>query len=277
MTAVADRVAVELGVPVTSSRRLDGGEIGTVTACALADGRRVVAKTGATPLDVEARALRRLAAAGLPTPDVLAVAPDLLVLEHVPHGEWTPRAAEALGERVARLHGTTRDAYGYPEATWKGRLELPNDPFESWPRFFAANRLRPTASAAREAGGITDDSLDRVRALADDLDKYLPANPPAALLHGDLWRNNVVPGDGDVRAVLDPASSYGDPAVDVTYADWCGLDDAFRRGYESVRPLSVSDATRTVYELSFALDHAFHFPDDGYDAAVDDALCTLGR
>lgn len=197
---------------VTGTRALDGGSIGAVTRCALADGRRIVAKTEPTPLDAEARALRPLADAGLSTSTVFAATPDLLVLDFVPADEWTPAAEADFGRRIARRHRTTRATYGYPESTWTGRLELPNEDATDWSAFVAANRLRPTARAVRDADGIPPSTLQRVDAHADTLHQHPPQNPPAALLHGDAWTNNAIPVDGRVRAILDPTPWYGDPA-----------------------------------------------------------------
>ena len=42
----------------------------------------------------------------------------------------------------------------------------------------------------------------------------LPAKPPAALLHGDLWSGNVLFHGGQLAALIDPACYHGDREVD---------------------------------------------------------------
>jgi len=42
----------------------------------------------------------------------------------------------------------------------------------------------------------------------------LPARPPAAVLHGDLWAGNLLPLASGGVACIDPASFIGDPVAD---------------------------------------------------------------
>ena len=50
--------------------------------------------------------------------------------------------------------------------------------------------------------------------LATRLPDMLPATPPAALLHGDLWSGNMLFRGGKLVGLIDPASYYGDREVD---------------------------------------------------------------
>lgn len=272
-----ERIEAATDAIVVRVRQLTGGEIGTAWRVGLDSGRDVAVKTGPAPLDVEARSLRRLAECGLPVPDVVFADEDVLVLEFVPGAEWSSGAAEAFGRAVGRLHGTTDDAYGWHEATWKGRFRQPNPRTGDWPEFYADHRLRPMADAALDADAITDDLRERVDALAADLDDCLPDDPTPRLLHGDVWRENAIVDGDEVRAVVDPAPWYGHHEVELAYAHWCGLGDDFRAGYESAMDVDPEFETRRpLYETYFALDHAFHFPAQSYDDWVCDRLDRLG-
>ncbi|WP_168219974.1 fructosamine kinase family protein [Salarchaeum sp. JOR-1] len=272
-----ERVEAATDAIVVRLTELSGGEIGRVWRAGLDSGQSVAVKTGPAPLDVEARSLRVLADHGAPVPDVVCATEDVLVLDYVPGEEWTPAIERALGRLVARLHRETADTYGWPEPTWKGRFEQPNPRTDDWPAFFADYRLRPVADAADRHGGIDADTRTRVHALADDSDTLLPEKPTPRLLHGDLWRNNAIPGTDDVRALLDPAPWYGHHEVELAYADWCGVGDSFRKGYEDVLDVDPAFADRCpLYELYFALDHAYHFPSEEDDRWVTDRLDRLG-
>lgn len=268
--AATDAIVVRL-------TELSGGEIGRVWRAGLDSGRAVAVKTGPAPLDVEARSLRVLADHGLPVPTVLAATEDVLVLEYVPGADWTPSIERALGRLTARLHDHTHEAYGWPEPTWKGRFEQPNPRTDDWPTFFGDYRLRAVADAAHRNDAVTTDTRARVHALADDTHALLPDAPTPRLLHGDLWQNNAVPGETDVRALIDPAPWYGHHEVELAYADWCGLGNAFRDGYETVRDIDPAfEDRRPLYELYFALDHAYHFPSEDYDNWAENRLDRLG-
>ncbi|GAA0658090.1 fructosamine kinase family protein [Salarchaeum japonicum] len=272
-----ERVEAATDAIVVRLSELSGGEIGRVWRAGLDSGRSVAVKTGPAPLDVEARSLRVLADHGAPVPGVVCATEDVLVLDYVPGEEWTPAIERALGRRVARLHDHTHDTYGWPEPTWKGRFEQPNPRLRDWPTFFGDYRLRPVADAAHRRDAVTDDLHARVHALADDTHTLLPDRPAPRLLHGDLWRNNAVPGTDDVRALLDPAPWYGHHEVELAYADWSGLGDPFRAGYEAVRDIDPEFETRRpLYELYFALDHAYHFPGEDYARWAADRLDRLG-
>ncbi|MFC7058618.1 phosphotransferase [Halovenus salina] len=121
------RIERALGTTVRSLSELDGGMIGTVHRVALEDGRTVVAKTGETPLSVEARMLQYLDASGLPVPAVLAASDNLLVLTHVPgDSEITPAVERDAADHLAALHETTADRFGFPFATLTGTVTQPN-------------------------------------------------------------------------------------------------------------------------------------------------------
>ena len=120
--------------------------------------------------------------------------------------------------------------------------------------------------------------LDRVAASGDD--RFAPAVPalrdalrsahelrpgglPRGLIHGDLFRDNVLWGpDGGLSALLDfESASDGTFAYDlmVTVLAWCVGDDldldrarAMREGYEQVRLLEEGERRGLAAEGAFA-------------------------
>jgi homoserine kinase type II len=90
-----------------------------------------------------------------------------------------------------------------------------------------------------------------------------PAGLPGGLIHGDLFRDNVLwEGDGTLAALLDfESASDGTFAYDlmVTLLAWCVGDDldfararAMREGYEQVRPLEDRERQGLAAEGAFA-------------------------
>ncbi len=65
-----------------------------------------------------------------------------------------------------------------------------------------------------------------MEALAADLPNRLPAHPPAALLHGDLWGGNVLAAGNRVSALIDPACYYGHAEVDIAMLEMFELPAA---------------------------------------------------
>ena len=299
LRALSERVRDALGTGVESVAELDGGEVGRVARVALADGRTVAAKTGETPLTVEAFMLDVLADRGLPVPDVYHRDDDLLVLEYVDgDSEISPaveRDAAGLlaalhGERPADRDGPNGDAtgesngdatgrYGFPRDTVTGPYRQPNPWTDSWVAFFRDRRLDYFAGKAREEGLLSPSLAERLDALADDLDSLLPDDPPSALLHGDVWANNVLTRDGEVRALLDPACYFGHAEVELAYVDFGGsFGDAFFETYDDERGIDPGfrDERCAVYQLVPLLEHLLYFGEDRYAAGLRERLTDLG-
>jgi fructosamine-3-kinase len=274
-------VSDAVGAATVGAAELDGGEVGTVHRVALADGRTVVAKTGPTPLTVEAGMVRYLdAESPLPVPTVLAATDDLLVLEYVPgDGAVTPAVERDLADRLAALHGVTADRPGFPFDTLTGSLRLPNPRVDSWVEFVREFRLRYVLDRAVAGGAVTDRLRDRVEALAADLGSILVEPRAPALLHGDVWTGNlVVDGDRDrVAALLDPACFYGHPEYELAYVRWTdtGGEEFFGR-YRERRGLDPgADRRMRAYAVVPILVHCWYFG-AAYREDLDAALSDLG-
>ena len=116
-------------------------------------------------------------------------------------------------------------------------------------------------------------------ALAGDLDSLLPDDPPAALLHGDVWANNLLAADGEVRALLDPACYFGHAEVELAYVDFGGsFGDAFFETYDDERGIDPGfrDERCAVYQLVPLLEHLLYFEEDRYAAGLRERLTDLG-
>lgn len=194
-----------MGVAVLDSRQLPGGDLGGAALVTLADGRAVMAKEGHL-VDREGAMLRAIAATGAPAPKVLHCDGDLLVMEHV---EADGRAGwESMAEALRLLHAPQECAYGWNADYAFGSVTISNDPLDDWPRFWAERRMLPFC---RHVDAALAQRLETAAARLPDL---LPATPPSALLHGDLWSGNVLFHQGQLAALIDPACYYGDREVD---------------------------------------------------------------
>jgi len=276
-------VADALGTPVTDSTELDGGEVGRVFRVSLADGRAVVAKTGETPLDVEAFMLTFLGDRGLPVPELHHRSDDLLVMEYVEgDGTLTPEAERDVARHLAGLHEESPErsngAFGFPRDTLSGPYRQPNPWTDSWVAFFRDHRLRHVAEAAREADVLSATLFDRLASLAADLESWLPGSPQSSLVHGDVWANNLVLGDDRIRAFLDPACYFGHAEVELAYAAFVGFGDSFFETYEAERGIDSGffEGRREVYQLYPLLEHLLYFEDERYAARIETSLADLG-
>ena len=268
MSAFARRVAALTQVPEARLERLAGGDLSEVLLVARPDGRRSVAKGGAA-VAVEAAMLRALAGAGAPVPNLEAEHDGLLLLEHVENDRVFSAAAwRDIGLRLKALHGHKGERYGWPVDFRIGTVELDNRESDTWPSFWAQQRLLATARV------LDRPWRERIAALAQTLPDRLPARPAPALLHGDLWGGNILVRDGRLAALIDPACYYGDAEVDL---GMLALFDAPGPDFEeSYGPLEPGwEERRPVYQLFPALLHLRLFG-GGYAGMVDRLLLSLG-
>ncbi len=198
--------------------------------------------------------LNALRAAGAPTPQVLAVDPETLVLSCVDGGTGAGDAWASLGRALRALHSHCGDRYGWPHDYAFGALRIDNTPCANWPLFWAQCRLLPFVSR------LPVSLVRRVEQLAASLGERLPAQPPAALLHGDLWGGNVLVHDHEVAALIDPACYYGDAEVDLAMLQLFDRPDP--TFFAHYGPLRAGHVERLpIYRLWPALVHLTLFGD----------------
>jgi homoserine kinase type II len=157
----------------------------------------------------------------------------------------TPEDSRAVGRALARVHMA-----GARESPRPSRFRF-EDLCARLDRVAASGdeRFAPAVPALRDALQSTHDAR--------------PTGLPRGLIHGDLFRDNVLwAGDGRIAALLDfESASEGTFAYDlmVTILAWCVRDDldlerarAMREGYEQVRLLEASERRGLAVEGAFA-------------------------
>ncbi len=89
------------------------------------------------------------------------------------------------------------------------------------------------------------------------LDTILPLNPPAAMLHGDLWGGNFLVTVSGKAALIDPAVYYGHHEADLAMTElFGGFDAAFYNAYREVMPVERGYAERRdLYNLYHLINH----------------------
>ena len=271
----AHRLAALLPAEPVRATPVGGGCICAAYRVELADSRTVFVKERADAPDgffeTEAAGLRWLAGAGpaaVPTPTVLAVHPQALVLDWVDAGAATAAAAEHFGRALAATHAAGAPSFGGPQDGWIGSAPLPNEPADSWAQFYARERVLPYLrdAATRRAIGAGDvRAVETVAARIDDI--CGPAEPPARI-HGDLWSGNVH-WAADGRAwLVDPAAHGGHRETDLAMLALFGAPhlDRILAAYAEAAPLADGWQQRVaLHQLHPLLVHAVLFG-GGYGA-----------
>ncbi len=249
-----------------SATGIEAGTVNTSYALEMGKGRfflRIYEEQPQAGAEAEARLLLHLAASGVPTPSpvpardgalvhVLAGKPaaifpwvegDMLCLKAV-----TPAAAHAVGAALARMH-----------------LAGPAEPVAtslSGGRFGADDLVARCDRVAKSTDNVARVLAEPLRDAVIRLDRKRRADLPRGLVHGDLFRDNVLWHDGKIAALLDFESAHKGPfAYDlaVTILSW-SFRDAFDfevaraivAGYREVRELEESEREALYVESVFA-------------------------
>lgn len=177
-----------------------------------------------------------------------------LVLEYL---EFGPRGSpRELGERLAALHRSTAERFGFEHDNYIGSTPQPNGWKDDWVEFLRERRFGFQLELAEHNGY-------RLRDLGNKLLAALPHffadyTPQPSLLHGDLWGGNHACLADGTPAIFDPAAYYGDREADLAMTElFGGYPAEFYAAYRATWPLDSGYALRReLYNLYHILNHA---------------------
>lgn len=277
--ALIAAITAHLVRPEPTLTRVAGGDINEAYEARWPGGERVFIKTrrglGGDAYRTEADGLRWLAEArALRVPKVLAQSgPDdaiaFLALEHMARAAQSLDHDDRLGDGLAALHGAGAPGFGHVEDNWIGSLPQSNRRHDTWPAFYAEERLLAMIRRAVDGGHAPASWIalgDRLAARLPELAG--PAEPPARL-HGDLWGGNVITDGRGQPVLIDPAVYGGHREVDLAMlALFGGLSPRVVAAYEARTPLAAGWKQRTrLWQVYPLLVHTVLFRGSYVDAA----------
>ena len=282
--ALADLINRHTGGTPQSISPLSGGCVGDVMRAILDDGRQLVIKQSNTndgSLAIEADMLRYFKAhSPITCPEVVYADGSCLVMTYITNDNRMSRSVQLdLAEQLAAQHQVTSDRYGLDFDTVIGGLPQPNTPETNWITFFAEHRLRHMAHHAFHEGKIPKSIVARIDRLIDGLERYLPTNSAASLLHGDLWGGNILCQSGRLAGLIDLAIYYGDREIELAFGTLFGdLTPEFFGRYNEILPVSPGffEERRNLYNLYPLLVHVRLFGGH-YVSSVDHILAQFGQ
>jgi len=184
-----------------------------------------------------------------------------LALEYLELGERTARVDAELGRKLAEMHRSEGESFGWHRNNYIGLTPQHNPETESWTEFFLFHRLgfqfdRLVASHPNEVWAELKQAV-----FEQWHDKHARHQPSPALVHGDLWRGNAAAIGLEVPVVFDPAVHYGDRETDLAMTRlFGGFSENFYRAYEEAWPLPSGHEQRLpFYTLYHVLNHANMF------------------
>lgn len=257
----------EAGIIILSSQPISGGDINQAALLHCVDQRQLFIKyntaaVAAEMLSTEAKSLQVLQAAqAIRIPQIIAQGqtPDgiaFLLLEYIQPGSRHPAFWQQFGTSLAALHRNTAPQFGLDHANFIGSLPQSNQWRDTWPIFYAEERLLPQMRMARVGKLLDEQDEKRLQTLCQKLNSICPKEPPA-LIHGDLWSGNFLCDESGKPVLIDPAVAYAHREMDLAMSRlFGGFDAAFYQAYHEAWPLESGFLERIeIYQLYYLLVH----------------------
>lgn len=213
----------------------------------------------------EANGLKALRTSGaLPVPEVIQTGEfnytQYLLLEWLETANTTPEMWEAFGNRLAQLHKTTQENFGFYEDNYLGTYLQNNTAYSAWSEFYANCRVLPLIKLIYDQNKINRNIIAAADNFSKELNNILPIEQPS-LLHGDLWSGNFLSAKNNETYLIDPAVYYGHREMDIGMSRlFGGFSTQFYESYNNAYPLEKNWEKRLPYtQLYPLLFHAYAF------------------
>jgi homoserine kinase type II len=257
--AAARELARAYGVELVELTPLSLGSVNSNFRAVAADGRvlfaRLYEEQGPAGARAELELLHALARAGSKVAEPLARTGELPLHAGKPFALFPWLEGEILCFRRVSAEACRRVGAAL------ARVHLASDRLpELGPgRFGPADMLARLEGVERET--TRAELVADVRRARELYERFVPARDPSlpsGVVHGDLFRDNVLWKDGEILALLDFESAFHGPFVYdlcVTLAAWC-YGDAFEvaharamvEGYTALRPLTAAERAAVPVE-----------------------------
>lgn len=225
---VETEIAALTGQLVTRMSLLDGCDHSEFYKVTLEDGTELTCKCD-PHVAIEAEMLRKLGQFVL-APQPLHVSKTLLLRDYIIREAASPAHWRSFGQSLRKLHLQTGETYGWDTNYKIQSVEILNEPSADWPSFWGDKRLAPFVSS------LPEELSSALQQVIDRLPDLLPKSVLPALLHGDLWQENILFNCGQ-GWMINPACYYGHTEVDLAMLNLFGQpSDTFWEGYGETEP-----------------------------------------
>lgn len=216
----------------------------------------------------------------LPMPGIVHTKPNLLLTEYIRSTAdyMTPESAADVGRHLAELHNAPADYFGFEIDSSVHSILQPNQISMDWTDFFANQRLRWATQLCVDSDSMPARLGARVEALIEKLPTILPNDIRPSLLHGDLWKGNILVSGDKVSAFLDPALYYGHSEMDLAFMSlFTKVPQDFYDAYTEIRPIPEAffEERKWLY-LIWPILISIRVTSDSYVKHLDTMLTKFG-
>jgi protein-ribulosamine 3-kinase len=257
-----EKIFKDIGIKIDRYERVSGGDINQAF-CLHATTKKYFLKVNSAAsfpgmFEKEAKGLKVLSEnCSLQIPNVIkhgtVNGEQYLLLEWAERGIPGKNFWEDFGTALAELHKKAQAYFGFGEDNFIGSLHQSNKKHDSWPKFYAEERILPLTNKLGFDKKLVEDFCSK-------LENIFPKETPS-LLHGDLWSGNFMCASNGKACIYDPAVYYGHREMDLGMTKlFGGLDKKFYEAYNETHPLEKNWEKRIpITQLYPLLVHAVLF------------------
>lgn len=260
---------------------ISSNKVATIELLHLEDGTQQIVKRFNEPyfLEAEVTMLEHLAP-HITVPAILKKEGNELHLEYFENDASCHSVCEEqIADALASLHSVMAEGvFGFGSDTSIGIFKQRNRTRIRWVDFYREMRLLDFSKKAYDEGVLDAAMRQRIEKLSANLEQFLTEPEHSSLLHGDLWRGNVLTRENQCVAFIDPACYYGHYEMELAFIGMFNtFGESFYARYAEHRAIEAGffEERAHLYRLYPYLVHLRAYGAE-YLKGIDDILTRVG-
>ena len=189
-------------------------------------------------------------------PSVKYHSSELLIMDYIKANNIKNKNYQnILADQILKLHNTKNKKYGFIFDSQIGGVKQNNNFESNWLNFFRDKRLNMIFEKISFSNPMPNSINKKLEELIKKLDGFIPENPGASLVHGDLWPGNILFNNGKLISFIDPGIYFGHNELEIAYLRWFKfVNNNFLDYYSNIKKIdSYYFKYEPIYQLYFSL------------------------